>query len=248
MDRTMGCLDWIWVREWWCIGKGTLRGFGGPRWTKLRLTWCGFADCPAVSGRWTDSPPVPPWCCDGECCFDYGGARCSEFQFEKHQCLCILALRGKRDFRSWVEDPKQCPPKQPLLLSPLWQLKFFSRTLPLLSGGIWESLGQNVPSSLVSQMIKEANQAWFSVTLLFQVAAAVSCVSKLWQGLHIFSPFDIWMFLPCSEIWYGWQPWKTLEEVTNSFFRAGIKLCLMQKNKGKNKILNNREVKPYFVQ
>lgn len=139
MDRTMGCLDWIWVREWWCIGKGTLRGFGGLRWIKLRLTWCGFADCPAVSGRWTDSPPVPPWCCDGECCFDYGGARCSEFQFEKHQCLCILALRGKRDFRSWVEDPKQCPPKQHLLLSPLWQLKFFS---PYSSSAVRRHMGK----------------------------------------------------------------------------------------------------------
>lgn len=112
------------------------------------------------------------------------------FIWEALVSLYFTFERQKRwGLRSQVKDPKHCPPKQPLLLSPWWQPKFFSFPLPLLSGGMWESLGQNVASSLVLQMIKEANQVWLSVMLLFRVAA-VSCVSQLWQGLHIF--FSIW--------------------------------------------------------
>lgn len=58
------------------------------------------------------------------------------------------------------------------------------------SEGTCESLGQNVPTSLVLQVMKETNRVQLLVVLLFGVVA-VSCTSEPRQSLHAFFPFDI---------------------------------------------------------
>lgn len=186
-------------REYCSTGKVSERlwRFLGLSWTKPWLTWHGFADSPAAHGRAALGSVVLLgklllWLCHKKVqllsevtfwsdLFIWEALVSLYFSFERWKRLNII--------RSWVEDLKHCPSKHPLLLSPQWEPKVFSSAVPLQSGDMFESLGQNVPSSLVPEMMKETNQAQFLVMLLFRVAA-VNCVSELRVCLHIFLP--IW--------------------------------------------------------
>lgn len=169
---------------------------------KTWLPWDGFAGDPAVLGgqllscwqlfvsaalQWE----VLLWLCWKKVQWLFEIAFWSDFLIWEALVLLYFSFERWRSVStgSWAEDPKHYPSKQPLLHSTQWEPKDFSSNVPPQSEGTCESLGQNVPSFLVLQVMKEPNQVQLLVVLLFGVAA-VSCTSELQQSLHIF--FPVW--------------------------------------------------------
>lgn len=240
-------LGGTWGRRGGCSAGQVPEGhwrFLGLSQAKLWLPWDSFAGGPAVLGGQLLS------------CWQLFGSAALQWEvllwlcWKKVQWLFEIAFWS--DFFIWealvplyfsferwrsastgsrVEDPKHYPSKQPLLHSAQWEPQGFSfNVTPPRQKAHVKASGKIFPRATGD----ETNQVQLLAVLLFGVAA-VSCTSELWQGLHTFS--SIWHLsvsdVPRDQI--GVTALKTLEEMANSSFRAGIKLCSIKKSK----IVNN---------